>query len=94
MASPKEESQARQMLLGKNLMPYLNKSDTRTVNNAYHHWQGIKKKKGAENKKFLKEGAEQVLHSKHLDIDYNTSKRKMGDIFSPLILTGRDGQHA
>jgi hypothetical protein len=57
MASPKEGNQARQMLLGKNLMPYLNKSDTRTVNNAYKHWHGNKKKKLVENKKFVKEGA-------------------------------------
>ena len=31
LASPQEQVQARQILQGKNLMPYLNKSDLKSV---------------------------------------------------------------
>lgn len=80
------------MLLGKNLMPYLNKKDHRTVNQEYQQWYGVKKKKQVRNKTVVKEMARQVSHAKHLDMEFSLQKRKMEPLNDPLILRGRDSQ--
>lgn len=49
MASPKEQNQARQMLLGKNLMPYLNVSDTKLVSGQYRRFNKHHDQRGERN---------------------------------------------
>ena len=78
------------MLLGKNLMPYLNKGDHRVVNREYQQWYGVKNKKQVRNKQVIKELARQVSQAKHLDLEFSISKRKMEPLKAPLTLRGRD----
>jgi hypothetical protein len=72
LASPKEQIEAREILQGKNLMPYLNKSDRRAV---YQQFRKLGRMRHANGKRFSPSKNSRVIqemtrkHSKEYRLD-------------------------
>lgn len=79
LASPKEQMEAREILQGKNLMPYLNKSDRRTVDMQFKKLgrmrQAPKRFSPTKATKVLKEMTRN--HSKEYRLDIEGKQRAL-----------------